>query len=751
MSKKKARIILILLAASLVLLLYTAFIGWGPTGTGAMKNIKLGLDLEGGVSVTYQAKEDNPSAEDMADTVYKLQKRVDAISTEAHVYQEGSNRINIEIPGVSNAEEILSQLGKPGSLKFELSDGTEILDGSHIESAEAASTRDNMNNTKYVVEVTFDKKGAKAFGDATTKNVGKPISIVYDGETISSPVVQQAITDGKCEISGNFTLDSAKELASSIRIGSLSLELEEIRSQVVGAQLGQQALKTSLIGGIIGVICVMIIMIIAYKVPGIVASFALLLYTALDLVAMNAFDMTLTLPGIAGVILSIGMAVDANVIIYARIREEIASGNSVRSAIDTGFRKALSAIIDGNVTTLIACLVLYIMGTGSVKGFAESLALGIFLSMFTALFVSKWIVQSFYELGMSDPKCFGKMIAIKRLNMVGRRKLFFTIALIAILTGPVACIANHAAGRGALNFSMEFRGGTSTDVTFKDSYDINAIDTKIKPVIQKVIGEAEVQAQKVAGGNEIIFKTRTLSNDERQKLSDALDKEFPIDTYKDNAGEQAKAISFETISGTVSNEMRRDAVVAVIIAVVCMLIYIWFRFSDLRFASSAIIALIHDVLVVFASYAITRISVGGTFIAVMLTIVGYSINSTIVIFDRVRENLKSRDKYESLEALVDDSITSTMTRSIYTSLTTFVTVFFLYIVGVPSIKEFSLPLIVGIIAGMYSSVCLTGAMWYTMRIRKDMKDQAAAQSAAAAKAASRITASKKKKKHVPQA
>ena len=746
MSKKKARIILILLAASLVLLLYTAFIGWGPTGTGAMKNIKLGLDLEGGVSVTYQA-----SAEDMADTVYKLQKRVDAISTEAHVYQEGSNRINIEIPGVSNAEEILSQLGKPGSLKFELSDGTEILDGSHIESAEAASTRDNMNNTKYVVEVTFDKKGAKAFGDATTKNVGKPISIVYDGETISSPVVQQAITDGKCEISGNFTLDSAKELASSIRIGSLSLELEEIRSQVVGAQLGQQALKTSLIGGIIGVICVMIIMIIAYKVPGIVASFALLLYTALDLVAMNAFDMTLTLPGIAGVILSIGMAVDANVIIYARIREEIAGGNSVRSAIDTGFRKALSAIIDGNVTTLIACLVLYIMGTGSVKGFAESLALGIFLSMFTALFVSKWIVQSFYELGMSDPKCFGKMIAIKRLNMVGRRKLFFTIALIAILTGPVACIANHAAGRGALNFSMEFRGGTSTDVTFKDSYDINAIDTKIKPVIQKVIGEAEVQAQKVAGGNEIIFKTRTLSNDERQKLSDALDKEFPIDTYKDNAGEQAKAISFETISGTVSNEMRRDAVVAVIIAVVCMLIYIWFRFSDLRFASSAIIALIHDVLVVFASYAITRISVGGTFIAVMLTIVGYSINSTIVIFDRVRENLKSRDKYESLEALVDDSITSTMTRSIYTSLTTFVTVFFLYIVGVPSIKEFSLPLIVGIIAGMYSSVCLTGAMWYTMRIRKDMKDQAAAQSAAAAKAASRITASKKKKKHVPQA
>ena len=751
MSTKKARIVLVLLAAALVLLIFTAFRGWGPTGTGAMKNIKLGLDLEGGVSITYQAKESNPSAEDMADTIYKLQKRVEGYSTEAQVYQEGQNRINIEIPGVSNADEILEQLGKPGSLQFELEDGTVVLDGSHVTQAEAASSRDNMNNTKYVVEVEFDKEGAKAFGDATKENVGKQISIVYDGETISAPVVQEAITDGKCEISGNFTLDSAKELASSIRIGSLSLELEEIRSNVVGAQLGQKALKTSLIGGIIGVIGVMIIMILAYKVPGIIASFSLLLYPALDLVAMNAFDMTLTLPGIAGVILSIGMTVDANVIIYARIREEIAAGNSVRSAIDTGFRKALSAIIDGNVTTLIACLVLYIMGSGSVKGFAESLALGIFLSMFTALFVSKWIVNGCYALGMSDPKYFGKAISFRRLKMMEKRKVFFVIALIAILTGPAACIANHAAGRGALNYSMEFRGGTSTDATFKDSYTIEQIDEKIKPVIQKVIGEAEVQAQKVSGGNEIIFKTRALSSEERQQLSEALDKEFTLDTYTDNAGETAKAISFETISGNVSGEMRRDAVVAVIIAVICMLIYIWFRFSDLRFASSAIIALIHDVLIVFASYAISRISVGGTFIAVMLTIVGYSINSTIVIFDRVRENLKNRGNYDSLADLVDDSITSTMTRSIYTSLTTFVTVFFLYVVGVPSIREFSLPLMVGIIAGMYSSVCLTGAMWYQMRLRKDKKDQAAAKAAADAKAASKITASKKKKKHVPQA
>ena len=746
MKKRSAGIILAVFACVMVLLIITAFIGWGPTGTGAAKNIKLGLDLEGGVSITYQAVESNPSAEDMSDTVYKLQQRVDGYSTEASVYQEGSNRINIEIPGVSNADEILEDLGKPGSLEFQLSDGTVILDGTHVVSAEAASQRDNMNNTEYVVQLEFDKEGTEAFAKATSENVGSNISIVYDGETISAPRVKEAITDGKCVISGSFTIESAQELASFIRIGSLSLELEEIRSNVVGAQLGQKALSTSLRGGIIGLAIVILIMIIAYKVPGIIAGFALILYAALDLVAINAFDMTLTLPGIAGVILSIGMAVDANVIIYARIREEIASGKSVRSAIDIGFKKALSAIIDGNVTTLIACFVLNLMATGSVKGFAQSLALGIVLSMFTALVISRLLVNACYALGMQDEKYFGKALKFNRLHIVSKRKVLFLIAIICMVSGPVFCVINHANGSGALNLSMEFRGGTATDVTFEDSYTIEDIDSKIKPVISDVIGSAEIQSQKVSGGNEIIFKTRQLSVEERQQLTDALDQEFKIATYKDNEGNDALSINYETISSTISNEMRRDAVIAVIIAVVCMLVYIWFRFSDVRFASAAVLALIHDVLLVFASYAIIRISIGNTFIAAMLTIVGYSINATIVIFDRVRENLKERKSFDSLEDLVDMSITSTMTRSIYTSLTTFATIACLYVVGVPSIREFALPLMVGIVAGAFSSVCLTGPIWYVLRLAKDKRDQAAQKAAAQAKEAQKITASKKKKK-----
>ena len=722
MTKKRATWVMAIMAVLLVLTLITAAIGWGKTGTGAAKNIKLGLDLSGGVSITYQTVGDeNPSAEDMSDTIYKLQQRVQNYSTEASVYQEGSNRINIEIPGVSDANAVLAELGKPGSLTFQLEDGSEVITGSDVASATAATQNDNLGNSEYVVSLTFTDAGKKAFGDATSANVGKQIYIVYDGDVISAPVVREAITDGKCVISGSFTMESASELASYIRIGSLSLELEEIRSNVVGAQLGERALSTSLIAGVIGLLIVICFMVFVYKIPGIIAGVALIFYAGLELVCLNAFDMTLTLAGIAGVILSIGMAVDANVIIYARIREEIASGKTVRSAIDIGFKKALTAIIDGNVTTLIAAIVLNFMATGSVKGFAQTLGLGIIISMITACIISRLIVNAAYALGMKEEKYYGTAKEYKTIDFIGRRRTFFIISACVILLGPLFMLINNAGGKGPLNLSMEFRGGTSTDVTFNEEYSINDVDAKIKPVIQDVIGEAEIQAQKVAGGNEIIFKTRVLTLDERTELTDALDEKIGIADYTTEAGVTEKSISFETISSTISNEMRSDAIIAVVVAIILMLIYIWFRFSDIRFATSAVLALVHDVLVVFACYAVVRISVGNTFIACMLTIVGYSINATIVIFDRIRENIKGRTRKDDLAEIVNRSITQTLTRSIYTSFTTFITIAALYVMGVPSIKEFALPLMVGIIAGGFSSVCITGALWYIMRHAADKK------------------------------
>lgn len=709
MKKKQGILVLILTAIVVGLLVFTTAVGFGPTGTGAAKNIKTGLDLSGGVSITYQVKGDNPSQADMDDTIYKLKKRVEGYSEEAQVYQEGDDRINVEIPGVSDANKILEELGKPGSLEFRDENGNVVLNGSDIADAQGAVSQDPDTGVKeYVVSLTLTKDGTEKFAKATEENLNKAIAIVYDGETISAPTVQNVISDGKAQINGQKDIDEAKELASIIRIGSLKLELTELRSNVVGAQLGQAAIKTSLIAGGIGLAIVALFMIIVYTLPGLVAAISLAIYTGLELLMLNAFDLTLTLPGIAGIILSIGMAVDANVIIYARIREEIAAGKSVRNSIKTGYQKAMSAIVDGNITTLIAAAVLGAMGTGSVKGFAMTLALGIVLSMFTALVISRLLTNAFYAVGFRDEKFYGRQKERKTIDFVGKQKLFFTISIILILLAPIGMGIFSVKDGKALNYSLEFMGGTSTNVTFNEDLSIEEIDEQVKPVVQEVTGDANIQAAKVAGSNEIIIKTRSLSLEEREELNQKL-----VDTF----GVDESTISAESISSTVSSEMRRDAVIAVVIATICMLLYIWFRFKDVRFASSAVLALVHDVLVVLAFYALARVSVGNTFIACMLTIVGYSINATIVIFDRIRENMKTMGKQQDLAEVVNLSITQTLTRSIYTSFTTFIMVFVLFILGVSSIREFALPIMVGIICGAYSSVCITGSLWYVLRTK----------------------------------
>lgn len=684
---------------------------FGYFGYDTMDDIKLGLDLAGGVSITYQAVEEDPSSEEMSDTIYKLQQRVQNYSTEAEVYQEGSNRINIDIPGVSDANAILEELGKPGSLMFVDEDGNTILTGDQVASAKAGIQEKNGQKS-YVVNLTFTEEGAQTFADATAKNIGKRIGIIYDGSLVSYPTVNSAITGGECYIDGMQDYDEAENLAATIRIGSLSLELEELRSNVVGAKLGQKAIATSLKAGAIGFGIVAVFMIAVYLVPGLASVLALCLYVALELVLLSAFEITLTLPGIAGIILSIGMAVDANVIIFTRIKEEIGVGKTVKSAIKTGFSKALSAIIDGNVTTLIAAVVLFWRGSGTVKGFASTLALGIVLSMFTALFVTKAILNALYNLGLDDPKFYGISKEKKAINFLGKKNLCFIISCVVIVAGWVMMGVHGVGGDGALNYSMEFKGGTSTNVTFNEDMSLEDISSKVVPVVTQVTGDAEVQTQKVTGTNEVIIKTKTLSVDQRQALNDALVENFGVEEDK---------ITAESISGAVSNEMKRDAIEAVIIATICMLIYIWFRFKDIRFATSAVLALLHDVLVVLTFYAVARWSVGSTFIACMLTIVGYSINATIVIFDRIRENLKVKTNKQSLAELVNLSITQTFTRSINTSLTTVVMVIVLFIMGVSSVREFALPLIVGIVCGTYSSVCITGALWYVMTTHKKEK------------------------------
>ena len=695
----------------LVLLLAVGLFGF--FGYDTMDDIKLGLDLAGGVSITYQAVEEDPTSEEMSDTIYKLQQRVQNYSTEAAVYQEGSNRINIDIPGVSDANAILEELGKPGSLIFTDETGKTLLTGDQVASAKAGIIEQNGQKS-YVVSLTFTEEGTKAFADATSENVGKRIAIIYDNKIYSNPVVREAITGGQCQIDGMTDYTEAENLASTIRIGSLSLELQELRSNVVGAQLGQQAISTSLKAGAIGFAIVAVFMIVVYLIPGVAAVIALALYVGLVLIMLTAFDVTLTLPGVAGIILSVGMAVDANVIIFTRIKEEIGLGHSVKAAIKAGFSKALSAILDGNITTLIAAAVLFYRGSGTVKGFASTLAIGIVLSMFTALFVTKGALYALYAIGFEDPKFYGNKKDGKALNFLGKKNFCFILSIVVIVAGWAGMALNKSQSGYILNYGMDFTGGTSTNVTFNEDMSLDDISAKVVPVVSKITGDADVQTQKVAGTNEVIIKTKTLDVEQRQQLEEAMAENFGVDADK---------ITAESISGAVSTEMKKDAVWAVTIATILMLLYIWFRFKDIRFAASAILALVHDVLVVVTFYSLAKWSVGSTFIACMLTIVGYSINATIVIFDRIRENLalKKPGSKQSLQDIVNLSITQTFTRSINTSLTTFIMVFVLFLLGVSSIREFALPLMVGIVCGTYSSVCITGSLWYVMTTRKQKK------------------------------
>lgn len=712
MKRKSGLVVFIVFLAILAsLAYYSVGVLGGTMAKDKDAGVKLGLDLSGGVSITYQTVVENPSVEDMQDTIYKLQKRVEEYSTESEVYQVGDNRITIEIPGVTDANEILEELGKPGSLEFALADGTVFMTGADIKDAQAVSyTNEYTGAVNYGVDLVMTDEGAQKFYEGTAASVGSYLPIIYDGEVISAPGVKQAIAGGSAIIENMVSAQEAEELASYIRIGSLSLELEELQSEVVGAKLGTEAISTSIFAAIIGVAIIMVFMILVYRIPGLAAALALLIYCGIMIAILHIYrnDITLTLPGIAGIVLSIGMAVDANVVIFARIREEIGAGNPVDESIKIGFKKATTAILDGNITTLIAAIVLWILGTGPIKGFAITLVLGIVLSMVTALFVTRWILKSLYAMGCQDKKFYGEKKDGKTINFVGKRFLFILISVVVIVAGFAGMGVHQAKDGNPLNYSIEFVGGTSTTVAFDEDYTLAEIDEQIVPYIEEITGSGNIQCQKVQDSTAVVFKTRDLNLEEREAFNTMMSEQFGVDE---------EDISSTSISSTISSEMKTDAIKAVIIATICMLIYIWLRFGQIQFASSAVLALVHDVLVVLAFYALAQVTVGTTFIACMLTIVGYSINATIVVFDRIRENYRMvpEDEVPDLKEITNKSITQTLSRSINTTITTFIMVFLLAILGVSSIREFALPLIVGVVCGGYSSVCIAGTLWYTFR------------------------------------
>ena len=750
MKKGKGAIIVLIILACLGLSGWYASTILGDTSASQKETdnskesegIKLGLDLSGGVSITYDIVEDSPSATDIADTIAKLEERAASYTTEYSVYQVGDDRITVEIPGVYDANEVLNDLGSPGALYFIkqkdsdgnanykydsstgeyvlnydidtlVENGSVVMTGSDVKSAEATYEKSSsgvQQNTP-VVALTLKDDAVKTWADVTTEAYAnsESVGIYYDDHFISVPRVSAAITDGNCVINGMSDYEEAENLATFIRVGAINLKLQELESNVEGAQLGGAALSSSIKAAGIGLALVMLFMIVMYGISGFAASVGLGIYTSLVIAFVYWFEITLTLPGIAGIILGIGMAVDANVIVFARIREEIAAGKTVSSAINEGYKKALSAILDGQVTTFIAALVLMVLGSGTVKGFAYTLIISIVLSLFTALFVAKYLMQGLYAIGFKSEKLYGRAKDRKPINFLKHKAVYFIISIVVIVAGFVGMGVYSAQGSRALNYSLEFAGGTSTKADFGKDYTVEQVESDIVPEVATVIGDNAIQATTVNGSTDIVLKTRTLTLDEREKLDSMLVEKFGVDE---------SSIETQSISSTISSEMRSDAIKAVIVACIFMLLYIWFRFKDIRFATSAILALVHDVLVVLTAYALIRISVGGTFIACMLTIVGYSVNDTIVIFDRIRENmhgLKNQDA-EGLAEIANKSLTQTLSRSINTSITTFIMVLLLFIMGVSSIREFALPLMVGLLCGSYSSIFIATELWYVMKL-----------------------------------
>ena len=706
------------------------------------QDIKRGLDLSGGVSITYEAVDkENAGDQQMTDALKKFQKRAEAFSTESNVYREGDYRINVDIPGAKDAQAVLEKLGSAGNVYFIyaqdkngvanvteqdgkyvlarslediIKDGDAPVDGTMVINAEGLAIQNQSGAAMNVVSLEFNGEGTKAFGDATEwayhqSGLANQIAIVYDGNVISCPSVRSgAITDGKAQIEGNMTIDEAREIATFIRIGALPIEVTPIRSNIVGATLGSRALETSLIAGLIGFCLVVLFMIIFYRIPGVAASISLIIYLALDLMMLLLFEVTLTLPGIAGIILSVGMAVDANVIIFTRIREEIATGKTVRSSIKLGYSKATSAIVDGNVTTLIAAIVLYFLGSGVIKGFAITLGIGIVVSMFSGLVITRFIMNCFYNLGCTKPGLYGKERKKLNLRIVENWAKYLVLSGALIIFGIIMLFVNKSKTDNILNYGLDFVGGTSVQVRFTgDVPERSDVEALVKSAIQETCSVSEVK-----GENAIVIKTKAFLDDDvkLKALKDAF-----IAKYGINEG----SIETETISGSVSDEMKADAIKAVLIATICMLIYIWIRFKNIAFASSAVAALVHDVLVVLGVYAVFKITVDTSFIACMLTLVGYSINATIVIFDRIRENLNNATgrTMDSLKEIVNRSVSETFTRSINTTITTLLTVVALIILGVDSVRIFAIPLAVGLVCGTYSSVCITGTLWYGFKTR----------------------------------
>ena len=687
-----------------------------PSVLDTDNGIRLGLDLVGGSRIVYEAEiPDGYNQANLADDMNSVQKVIrqrltDKGFTEATVTLTGDNRVTVEIPQITNPEEAVQTLGTTAQLTFLDADGKEWLSGSDIKKATYGYGRPTGNEVTDVhyVQVQFTSEGQKKFAEATGNIAARTdgtniMAIVMDNQVISSPSVSSQIDSDSCVISGSFTRDSASELADLINAGQIPFSLKQVELRSVGPQLGADAMRTSLIAGAIGIVLVMLFMLIVYRIPGLVASIALCFYMVLEALIFSLVRVNLSLPGIAGIILSIGMAVDANVIIFERVKEELKNGKTVKSAIDSGFKRAFTAILDSNITTLIACGVLFFLGTGTIVGFATTLGIGVIVSMFTALTITHFLLRRMVDFHIRNPKAYGlreRKEEKKHFPILKNFKIFSGISVVLIVTGLIALILLPF-GKNLFNLSIDFAGGTEMEFNMHTAV-TQDIQTEVSDLFKDATGVDASSVTSSGDGNEdVLIRSTSIDSEQRAAVIDKMLKKYSL--------ADTDILNNNDVSASVGSDLQRSAFICSILAILLMLVYITFRF-ELTSGLAAICCLVHDLLVMLSVYVLLQIPLDSNFIAAALTILGYSINASIIVFDRVRENLRTARK-EPFEVIGEKSIWQTMGRTINTTLTTLFTIGMVYILGVPSLKQFTLPLIVGILAGGWSSVMLSTGLW----------------------------------------
>ncbi|KOP72489.1 preprotein translocase subunit SecD [Lysinibacillus sp. FJAT-14745] len=734
--KLKSRIV----AFVLLMVIFTATIG--TTVGGVLKDIKLGLDLQGGFEVLYEVKElhkgDKITPGVLSATATALSERVNAIGvSEPSIQVEDKNRIRVQLAGVEDQESARELLSTSANLTFRDVDDNLLLDGNDLKPGGAKDSFDQQNRP--IVSLTL--KDAKKFADITSKIAAKPagqnLLVVwldfeegvdsYKAESqkakpryASAATVNQTLNTTDVMISGNFTVEETKNLAGILDAGALPVKLNEIYSTSVGAQFGDQALKSTIFAGVVGVVLIFLFMLFYYRLPGLISIITLAIFTFLVLVVFDWINAVLTLPGIAAIVLGIGMAVDANILAAERIREELRVGYSVKQAFQIGSKQSLSAIVDAQLTTLLAAAVLFQFGTSSVKGFATTLIISILLSFLTAVWGSRVLLGLLVNSGyFNNPAWFGiakskqhsldenigtldLSTKFDRFDFVHNRKKFYTFSLAILVAGLVVL------GIFRLNLGIDFQSGTRVQ--------IEADHTLTKEEVSKYLDSIDFSSEDIVLAGE---KNNSAVIRYKDDLSQA-----EILKFKKEAGKKfGHEPGVSTVSPTVGKELVKNAIKGLSFAAIGIIIYVAVRF-EWRMGVGAIVSLIHDVFLIVAVFSFMRLEVDITFIAAVLTIVGYSINDTIVTFDRMRENLNRYDTIKDREVLADivnKSLRQTMGRSVNTVLTVIIVTVALLILGAPSIQNFSIALLIGLITGMYSSICIAAQIWYTLKVREMKK------------------------------